>query len=85
MTTYRNGLTHGSGLFTDSKYQGERHVHGYSYLGPFTRTDLRLDENYKPRAGEEPINKLDTIAMVHDIAYSKAKKFSRRMVTNKKH
>ena len=85
MTTYRNGLTHGSGLFIDSKYPNERRVHGYSYLGPFTRTDIRLDENYKPRANEEPINKLDTIAMVHDIAYSKAKKISRRMVKNKKH
>ena len=85
MTTYRNGLTCGSGLFTDSKYPGERHVPGFQYLGPWTRTDIRLDENYKPRAGEEPINKLDTIAMIHDIAYSKAKKNSRRMVTNKRH
>ena len=74
MTTYRNGLTHGSGFFTDSKYPGERHVPGFQYLGPWTRTDIRLSDDYKPRAGEEPINKLDTIAMNHDIAYSKAKK-----------
>ena len=56
------------------KYPGEAHVPGFQYLGPWTRTDIRLDENYKPRAGEEPINKLDSIAMVHDIAYTKAKK-----------
>ena len=74
MTTYKNGLTYGSGLFIDSKYPGERHVHGYNYLGPFTRTDIRLTDDYRPKPGEEPINKLDTIAMVHDIAYSKAKK-----------
>ena len=73
MTTYKNGLTYGGGIFIDEKYPNERHVHGYNYLGPFTRTDIRLDENYKPRAGELPINKLDDIAMKHDIAYAKAK------------
>lgn len=74
MTTYRNGLIHGGGIFIDEKYQGEKHVHGYNYLGPFTRTDIRLDENYKPRAGEAPINSLDTISMRHDIEYAKTKK-----------
>ena len=74
MSTYRNGLTYGRGFFTSEKYPGEAHVPGFQYLGPWTRTDIRLDENYKPRAGEEPINKLDEIAMRHDIAYAKAKK-----------
>ena len=74
MTTYKNGLTYGSGLFIDSKYPGEHHVHGYNYLGPWTRTDIRLDSNYNVKKGEEPINKLDSIALSHDIAYAKAKK-----------
>ena len=73
MTTYRNGL-HGGGIFIDEKYPNERHVHGFQYLGPWTRTDIRLSDDYKPKAGEEPINKLDTIAMNHDIAYAKVKK-----------
>jgi len=74
MSTYRNGLTYGGGLFIDEKYPGERHVHGFQYLGPFTRTDIRLSDDYRPKKGEEPINKLDEIAMKHDIAYAKAKK-----------
>ena len=74
MTTYKNGLMHGSGIFIDEKYPGERHVHGYNFLGPWTRTDIRLDENYKPRPGEEPVSKLDAISMRHDIEYTKAKK-----------
>ena len=74
MSSYKNGLTYGSGIFTSEKYPGEAHVPGFQYLGPWTRTDIRLDENYKPRANEEPINKLDEIAMRHDIAYAKAKK-----------
>ena len=85
MTTYRNGLTCGSGLFTDSKYPGERHVPGFQYLGPWTRTDIRLDENYKPRAGEEIISKLDNIALIHDIAYSKAKKNMYKITIKQKH
>ena len=70
MTTYRNGLTHGSGLFMDSKYPNEHHVHGYSYLGPGSRLDIRLDDNYKPRVNEQ----LDSVALSHDIAYDKIKK-----------
>ena len=69
MTTYRNPLTHGSGLFLDHKYPGENHMHGYSYLGPGTRLDIRLDENMKPRAGEEVKDALDATALRHDIAY----------------
>ena len=74
MTTYKNGLTYGGGIFIDSKYPGEQHVHGYNYLGPFTRTDIRLTEDYKPKPNEQPINKLDEIAMRHDIDYAKTKK-----------
>jgi len=74
MSTYRNGLVHGGGIFIDEKYPGEKHVHGYNYLGPFTRTDIRLTDNYAPKQGELPINKLDAIAMKHDIEYAKTKK-----------
>ena len=81
MTTYRNGLISGGGIFDDvlkkmmyEKYSGERHYPYYSYLGPHSRLDIRLDNNYKPRAGEEPINQLDSIALKHDISYDKIKK-----------
>ncbi len=74
MTTYKNSLTYGGGIFIDSKYPPEQHVHGYNYLGPWTRTDIRLTEDYKPKQNELPINKLDEVAMNHDIAYAKAKK-----------
>ena len=78
MSTYRNPLIHGSGIidsvlntFTYSKYPNEHHFPYYSYLGPHTRLDIRTDENFKPRAGEEPINDLDNTALKHDIAYQK--------------
>ena len=74
MTTYRNGLAYGSGLFMDSKYQGEHHVHGFNFLGPGSRLDIRWDDNYKPRVNEQPINQLDSVALSHDIAYYKIQK-----------
>ena len=45
----------------------EFHIPGLKYAGPGTRLEKRLKRGYKP------INRLDRIAMHHDIAYSKAK------------
>ena len=51
MTTYKNGLTYGGGIMdsvfnamTYSKYPEEHHFPYYSYLGPGSRLDIRLDE-----------------------------------------
>ena len=69
MSSYKNGLTYGSGLFIDEKYPGERHVHDYSFLGPGSRLDIRLDQDLNPKKGELPINQLDNIALSHDKKY----------------
>ncbi len=53
------------------KYPGEHHLNGYSYLGPGTRLDIRLNGDI-PKQGEEPINDLDVLALRHDIAYRNA-------------
>ena len=71
MTTYRiirpSGPV-GSG-WQFQKYEGEHHFPGYNYLGPGTRLDIRLDENLKPKKGEEPVSNLDARALKHDITY----------------
>ena len=67
MTTYKNGLTYG-GLWLQ-KYEGEKHFPFYSYLGPGSRLDIRLDQDLNPRKGELPINQLDNIALSHDKKY----------------
>ena len=69
MTTYKNALHSGDGIFYDEKYQGERHAPGYNYLGPGTRLDIRLDEHLRPKKGEEAKDPLDATALKHDIAY----------------
>ena len=55
--------------FPWSKYSGEKHIPGYSYCGPGTRLDLRLDSNENPKSGEEPINRVDNACYKHDLAY----------------
>ena len=51
------------------EYPGKKHAPGHSYLGPGTRLDIRLDENNIPKPGEEPINEIDRLAYIHDLAY----------------
>ena len=55
--------------FIWAKYKGEKHLPSYNYLGPGTRLDIRLNENNIPKSGEEPINAIDHLAYIHDLAY----------------
>ncbi|ESO85716.1 hypothetical protein LOTGIDRAFT_155209 [Lottia gigantea] len=55
--------------FPWAKYPGEKHLPGHNYTGPGTRLDLRLDQNDKPKQGEEPVNRVDAAALKHDILY----------------
>ena len=57
--------------FPWAKYPGEKHLPGYSYCGPGTRLDIRLDEHDQARAGEEPINAIDEACRLHDIVNRK--------------
>jgi hypothetical protein len=55
------------------KYEGEFHYPpNYAYLGPGTRLDIRLDENDKPKEGEQQISPTDQLAYEHDLAYRDA-------------
>ena len=64
--------------FIWAKYKGEKHLPSYNYLGPGTRLDIRLNENNIPKSGEEPINAIDQLAYIHDLAYQKSNNISDR-------
>ena len=55
----------------------EAHPFGYSYLGPGTNLDLRLEK------GVKPVNKLDEAAVQHDIAYSQSNDLNKRHAADK--
>jgi hypothetical protein len=54
------------------KYPGEKHLPGYNWAGRGTRLDIRLDDQDKPKPGEEPISGLDAIAQIHNYMYKYA-------------
>jgi hypothetical protein len=58
--------------FAWEKYPGEKHLPGYSFCGPNSRLDIRLDENGNPKPGGEPISGLDQIAYIHNYTYKYA-------------
>ena len=64
--------------FIWAKYIGEKPLPSYKYLGPGTRLDIRTDENNNPKPREEPINAIDQLAYIHDLAYQKYDKISDR-------
>jgi hypothetical protein len=61
-----NNAKDGGGLVNkilNMKGMPELHIPGYSYCGPFTKLDERLER------GDKGINKLDEACKQHDIAY----------------
>jgi len=68
--------------FTYAAYPGEQHAYSlapstfnvsFSYMGPGTRLDMRLNDDLTPKSDSQPINHADYASMQHDIAYMKAK------------
>lgn len=49
------------------------HLPGYNFAGPGTKLDKRLNPDLTPKDWSKPINKVDHIAMEHDICYLKNK------------
>ena len=64
--------------FTAEKYPNERHAYSldvnhfmqpYSFVGPQTRLDIRLNADETPKPNSIPLNDLDSSALKHDLAY----------------
>ena len=72
-------------LFPDTEF----HLPGYSFCGPGTQLDRRL-ENFNHETGEydkvntPPINQLDQGCLVHDVGYTKFKDLINRHKEDKK-
>ena len=84
MFDLQNALGKMPGFFW-SKYKNEHHWPGYSYLGPNTNLNIRLDENDYPRVGEEPVLKIDQLALYHDMAFRDAERSPPESALHLKH
>jgi len=58
--------------FSTTGIPNEWHLLGHSFSGPFSRLDLRLNEDLTPKEWSMPINYLDEACYHHDIEYLKA-------------
>ena len=56
----------------------EKHLPGNKYLGPGTDLAKKLDSEGKPKPGYEPTNKVDYVAYLHDLQYSRHEDFKSR-------
>src|SRR5277367_6781470 len=48
---------------------GEKHLPGMNFRGPGTRLNEKLNDDDTPKPGYEPSDKVDEIALKHDLAY----------------
>ena len=53
--------------FTTTGIPGELHPPGYSFCGPGTNLNKRLDEADNPKPWSKPINRVDEMCMRYDI------------------
>jgi len=53
-----------------ARFPGELHLPGHSFTGPGTRLDLRLNPDGAPKTFSKPVDRVDSAALRHDLAYA---------------
>src|SRR6218665_757219 len=53
-----------------ARFPGELHLPGHSFAGPCTRLDLRLNPDGAPKTFSKPVDRVDSAALRHDLAYA---------------
>ena len=73
-------------IFSTGKYPGELHIPGYSFAGPGTNLEKRLNPITKwPRYDSLPINLIDWTVYYHDLRYLEADTLEAEDALAKKH
>jgi predicted metal-dependent HD superfamily phosphohydrolase len=47
------------------------HLPGHQFTGPGTRLDLRLNPDGTPKEWSKPVDRVDSAAYIHDLAYNR--------------
>ena len=66
-----------------AKFPGEMHLPGHSFTGPGTRLDQRLNPDGTPKDWSKPINRVDSAAYLHDLAYDRYSDTASRNVADR--
>jgi len=67
-----------------TKFPGEMHLPGHNFTGPGTKLDKRLKSDGTPKAWSKPVNRVDSAAYRHDLAYARHSNTAERIVADKK-
>jgi len=60
------------------------HLPGHNFTGPGTKLDKRLKVDGTPKSWSRPINRVDSAAYRHDLAYARRADTVERIVADKK-
>ena len=52
-----------------AEFPGEMHLPGHHFTGPGTRLDKRLNPDGTPKDWSKPVDRVDSAAYIHDLAY----------------
>ena len=66
-----------------AKFSGEMHLPGHSFTGPGTRLDLRLNPDGTPKDWSKPVDRVDSAAYIHDLAYNQYSDTASRNVADR--
>jgi len=66
-----------------AKFPGEMHFFQHNFIGPGTHLNQRLNPDLMPMEWSKPINRVDTAAYQHDLAYAKHRDTANRNIADK--
>jgi len=67
-----------------ARFSGEMHLPGHNFTGPGTKLNKRLKDDGTPKSWSRPINRVDSAAYRHDLAYARHADTAERIVADKK-
>jgi len=67
-----------------SKFPAEMHLPGHNFTGPGTKLNKRLNPDGTPKSWSKPVNRVDSAAYRHDLAYARHSDTASRIAADRK-
>jgi len=67
-----------------ARFRGEMHLPGHNFTGPGTKLKKRLNPDGTPKSWSKPVDRVDTAAYHHDLAYAKYADKGNRLEADKR-
>lgn len=67
-----------------TKFAGEMHLPGHNFTGPGTKLNKRLNPDSTPKSWSKPVNRVDSAAYRHDLAYARHSDTVSRIAADRK-